>query len=348
MFYILYNFKDMKLFNRAVVILMSTACLIFASCKTMALNAVSSGLAGSDKKGVPAKVKPDAPDPMMAFMGEEDPVIVKEVLPTLVKIYEIMHIENPTHQGNTIMCGTLNVMYANLCVQQDADAMTDPRLLDMQVEEYNRAKYHYLKGRDLIFSCFEERWPGFTKAILGSDEEAYKKMAAKITANDVTAAYWACAGFFASFALDPLDSDAIGCLKGHLAILERAAELAPEYSNGSIWDVMCQVYAAAPMDFGGDMDRAVFCYNKAQEVAKGKSAGLYLTYAETFCKPEGDKKAFVDALEKALAIDPKADPSNTLMTVISQKKAKRLMAHLDDYFIDWGDEEDEENSSDFE
>lgn len=122
----------------------------------MVLNAVSDGLSSSDKEGVPIKAKEGAPDPMMAFMGEEDPVIVQEVLPVILKLYEIMHIENPEHSGNRIMLGTLNVMYANLCVESKAELMTDPRLLDEQVAEFERAKLHYMRGHDLIFGAFEK------------------------------------------------------------------------------------------------------------------------------------------------------------------------------------------------
>lgn len=326
----------MKLSERLVVLSVSLAVACsFTSCKTMILNGVSDGLSSADKKGIPAKVKESDPDPMLAFMGEKDPVIVQEVLPVILKLYEIMHIENPEHQGNTIMLGSLNVMYANLCVESKAELMTDPRLLDEQVAEFERAKLHYLRGHDLIFGVFESRFKGFTEAIEGSDEEKIKSYVEKITANDVNAMYWACAGFFASFALNPLDSNIIGAIKGHIAILERLAELKPDYSDGAIWDVLTQIYVAAPSDFGGDYDRGVYCFEQGMKYSKGKLAGNYVTKAKSFCIPEGDKDGFVESLNKALSIDPDAEPSSCLMNVINQKKAQRLLDHIDDYFIEW-------------
>lgn len=326
----------MKLYSKLFVLLVSLAVVVsFTSCKSMILNAASGALSSADKNGVPAKVKADAPNPMMAFMGEKDPVIVQEVLPTILKLYEIMHIENPTHQGNTIMLGSLNVMYANLCVESKAELLTDPRLLDEQVAEFERAKLHYMRGHDLIFGAFETRWPGFTKAIMGTDEKEIAEYTAKLTKADVNAAYWACAGFFASFSLNPLDSNIIGSIKGHIAVLEKAASLDPAYSNGSIWDVLTQIYVAAPMDFGGDYDRGVYCYEQAVKASGGKTAGIYLTKAKTFCIPNGDKDGFVEALENALAIDVDADPDNLLMNVLNQSKAQRLLDHVGDYFIEW-------------
>lgn len=326
----------MKLYHKFFVLLVSLAVVVsFTSCKTMILNAASTGLAGADKKGVPSKVKATDPNPMMAFMGEKDPVIVQEVLPTILKIYEIMHIENPNHQGNAIMLGSLNVMYANLCVESKAELMTDPRLLDEQVAEFERAKLHYMRGHDLIFRAFDTRWPGFYDAIMGTDEKQIAEFTGKLTVEDVNAAYWACAGYFASFALNPLDSNIIGSIKGHIAVLEKAASLNPGYSNGAIWDVLTQIYVAAPMDFGGDFDRGVYCHEQALKVSGGKTAGIYVTEAKSFCISEGNREGFETALNKALEIDVDADPANTLMNVLNQSKAQRLLDHIDDYFIEW-------------
>lgn len=323
----------MKKFLLLITVL-SLAMALF-SCKSMVLDGVSSGLSGANKKGVPAKVKEDSPNPMDAFLGEDDPKIVQEVLPTIVKLYEIMYIENPTHQGLSIMCGTLNVMYANLCVQSNAETMTDPRLLDEQVAEYDRARLHYLKGRDYILQAFDERFPGFKETMLGNDEEKIKQQVSNITLSDVNAVYWACAGSLASFALNPLDSDALTSLRGPVAMLEKAALLDPDYSAGAIWDVLSQFYAAAPMDFGGDYERAVFCHNEAMRVSKKKSPSLYITYAESFCKPSGDKDGFVNALNTALSLNPDENPSGKLMAVLAQQKAKRLLDNIDDYFVEW-------------
>lgn len=326
----------MKLFINKIVLLVSLALIVsFTSCKTMVLNSVSDVLSSADKKGDPIQPKPWAPNPMMAFMGEEDPVIVQEVLPVILKLYEIMHIENPEHNGNKIMLGTLNVMYANLCVESEAELMTDPRLLDEQVAEFERAKLHYMRGHDLIFDAFESKWPGFSEAIKGSDENKFKEYVAKMSVGDVNAAYWACAGYFASFALNPLDLEIIGSIKGHIAVLEKAASLDPNYSNGAIWDVLTQIYVAAPMDFGGNYERGLYCHEQALKASKGQSVGVYVTKAKAICIPSGNKEGFIEAINSALAIDIKADSSQILMNVLNQNKAKRLLSQIDDYFIEW-------------
>ena len=59
------------------------------------------------------------------------------------------------------MAGQLNVMYGNLCVQTPAESLPITEL-EKQVAEFNRAKYHYLRGRQYILENLDralaERW----------------------------------------------------------------------------------------------------------------------------------------------------------------------------------------------
>lgn len=307
---------------------------VFFSCKSMISNKIGDSVAGADKNGVAVPKKTDAPDMMMAFMGEKDPQIIAEVLPMIVKMYEILALQNPGHQGLQIMSGQLNVMYGNLCVQTPAEKLPITEL-EKQVAEFNRAKYHYLKGRQSILNVFESRWPGFEKAFLSSDTDLIKSYVSKIKKDDVNAAYWAGGASLISWSLDPLDIDMLSSIQGPVALLEAAAALDPNYNKGAIWDALCQFYTAAPVDFGGDYERGLECYEKALKASGGSSPGIYITYAQSVCKPSGDRDGFIESLNKALAINPDDDPSSRLMCVLNQQKAQYLLDHVDDYFVVW-------------
>ncbi len=321
----------MKIFQKFCLTFIFT--IPFFSCKSIS-NKIGDMLSGADKKGIPIQAKDDETNPMSAFMGEKDITIIQESLPLIVKMYEILALENPSHLGTQIMAGQLNIMYGNLCVQTPAEKMPIDMLFE-QVDEFNRAKYHYLKGRKYILDAFETRWPGFTEAFLSADSEKAASVAQKISKEDVNAAYWAAAASLIAWSLDPLDINMLTSIAGPIALLERAAELDPDYSNGAIWDALCQFYAAAPMDFGGDQERALYCYEQAMRVSGGKSPGIYVTYAQSFCKPRGDRDGFVKTLESALAIDVDEDEANRVMNVLGQQKARYLLDHVDDYFLEW-------------
>ncbi|MBQ9626739.1 MAG: TRAP transporter TatT component family protein [Treponema sp.] len=322
----------MRMFSKIFVL--AALSLVLFSCKSMIANKLGDAAAGSNKNGAAIPKKAGSPDMMMAFMGEKDPQIIAEVLPMIVKMYEILALQNPSHQGLQIMAGQLNVMYGNLCVQTPAESLPVAEL-QKQVSEFNRAKYHYLKGRQYILDVFESRWPGFEKAFLSSDEAAIKEAVSKITKDDVNAAYWAGGASLIAWSLDPLDIDALSSIQGPVALLEKAASLDPDYNRGAIWDALCQFYTAAPVDFGGDYERGLECYEKALKASGGKAPGVYITYAQSVLKPSGDRDGFIECLNKALAINPDDDPSNRLMCVLNQQKAQYLLDHVDDYFVVW-------------
>jgi predicted anti-sigma-YlaC factor YlaD len=291
-------------------------------------------LAGADKKGYPLQRGEHTDAPMLAVTGESDTVLIGDFIPVALKLYEMLHAENPAHTGLSVMCGQLNVIYANAFIQIPADSLGDVQY-DKKNSEYKRARLHYLRGRDYILDVFEKKYPGFRQAVLGNDAALLKTAVSYLKQEDVTAAYWCSAGALGAFSLDPLDPDLLGSIRGPVAVLERAAALAPDYSNGVIWDMLSAFYAGAPVEFGGNSDRALFCHEQAMRVSRGKTAGPYITYAESFCIPRNDEKGFETALNKALAINPDDNPSLRLSTIIFQNKARRLLAAKDDYFVHW-------------
>lgn len=311
--------------------------ILFSSCssiKKIGTNAVSDMLAGSDKNGKVIEKKSGESDPMLAVMGESDTILISDFFPTALKLYEIMQAGNPSHQGLSIMTASLNVMYANAFVQSSADQL-GVESYDKKNSEYQRAEMHYLRGRDMILSVFDQKYKNFSENLLSGDEEKISEAIKNLKKADVNAVYWFAAGALGAFSLNPINPEYLMALNGVLASLEKASELDGEYSNGAIWGLLFSFYVAAPVDFGGDMERGMECFENAQRISQGKQAGNYVSYAEIYCIAQNDEEGFVDALEKALAINPEDDPSTKLMTIIYQEKAKRLLDSREDYFIHW-------------
>lgn len=58
-----------------------------------------------------------------------------------------------------------------------------------------------------------------------------------------------------------------------------------------------------------------------------------MAYAEAVSLPAQDKPEFRALLERALAIDPDRQPANRLATLVSQRKARRLLGRIDDLIL---------------
>jgi predicted anti-sigma-YlaC factor YlaD len=109
----------------------------------------------------------------------------------------------------------------------------------------------------------------------------------------------------------------------------------PEYSNGAIWDILCAFYSGAPVDFGGDPERAELCFTESVRISGGKLPGPYVTYAQSVCVPRQDGAEFERMLNTALAVNPDDVPEARLATTITLQKARWLLDNKDYFFIEW-------------
>lgn len=326
----------------SIYILLCVIASFFFSCsiQKMAFNKVSDALAPSyeqQEKEAQRKQKLrekgiEVPNPMLAFLGEEDTGLVGASFPIILKMYEMMMLQNSSHPGLARMTGEFYVMYANAFVESPALYLPDSEY-DKKNEAFLRARKLYLKGRSLLLNSLELSYPGFATVLNSEDEANVNEMLSKCGVQDVESLFWAGSASLAAFALEPLNTEMSALVYGGHAMLERAGELSPSFNNGSIWDVLTKFYVAAPESLGGGMDKAVVAYEKALRISEGKNPSIYITYATSFCIPRQDGRAFDEAIANALSIDAKANPENTLMFTISQNYARWLRAHKEDFIL---------------
>jgi predicted anti-sigma-YlaC factor YlaD len=140
------------------------------------------------------------------------------------------------------------------------------------------------------------------------------------------------AGGLAAYAIDIFDFNLGARIPEWKAMILRAYELDPNYGTASLDEFLILFYAFMPELLGGDKEQAKVHFELALEKTKGNSAGAYVSYAEAVCVPDQDYEMFKDCLEKALAVDPDADNSTRLVTIITQRKARWLLDNAHNYF----------------
>jgi len=267
------------------------------------------------------------------FTGDPDPELVGDALPFAIKMYEALLDTTPNHQGLMFTTGSLYVMYANAFVQGPAEMLP--------LEEWRerdaalaRAKQLYLRGSALLYDALEAKYRGFKRAAARESTEpgALQPFLKKCKKADAGVLYWAAAGGMAAYSIDVLDFDLNARIPEWSAMVQRAYELDPDFGGAALDEFFILFYASLPDLLGGDKERAEFHFHRALEKTGGKSAGAYISYAQSICIPAQDYETFKDYLEKALAIDPDADPSTRLVTIISQRKAQWLLDNAYNYF----------------
>jgi len=309
--------KNMKklFFSWRCLAVISLIVLPACSIKKLAMNQVANALTGSGSSTV--------------FTGDNDPELVGDALPFAIKMYESLMVANPRHPGLRLQTGSLYIMYANAFLQTPATMLAEDEY-QKQEFAYGRAKNLYLRGRDIILVCLENKYPGLRAALQKRD---YQKALQRTTRKDAPLLYWAGAGWLGGFAIDAFDMDLGVTLPAAAALIDRAYHLDPDYAAGALHEFYILYYGSLPEYMGGDLKKAREHYGQALAISGGKSATPYLSLATSVTVKEQNLAEFKALLNKALAIDPEVVPENRLVNILNQRKARWLLEHADDYFL---------------
>ena len=304
---------------RGISIAVAVACLAGCSLRTMAVNAV-----------LPTLVNP------AVYLSEEDPELVRDSLPFLLKTIESIIDADPARQDVLLFANTGFVLYANAFLQADA-AIAEWDDYDLALELNERARRMYLRARDYGLRNVEVSHPGIT-ARLQSDPEA---AVAVFEAEDVESLYYLGGAWMLAISLG-LDRPAlVADMPAARALLDRALALDDDFERGALHSAFVTLESAGEA-LGGSYDRAREHFARAVELSEGQDAGPYVALATGVSVAEENREEFRDLLETALAIDPDAAPENRLLNLIAQQRARVLLDHIDDLFFEPFDELDEE------
>jgi len=308
----------MKVIFPLQILLLPCSC----SLNKLVINKVSDVLAGGGTSTV--------------FTGDNDPKLVGDALPFAIKMYEVLLDQNPNHQGLIETTGSLYVMYANAFVQGPAE-MLEADQWDEKRIQLERAKNLYLRGTAILERGIKNKYPGMLDEWGPGEHPAFTRGLGNMKKEDISLFYWYAAGTLSAYALDAFDIG-LGLRVPQLTeMMKKAYELDENYNTCALDEFFLLLYGALPDGMGGDTEQAIVHYKKALEKSKGLLAGPYVSYAQTIAVKNQDYETFKANLTAALAIDPAADPSNTMVNTINQSKARYLMEKAPDLFVDFDD-----------
>jgi hypothetical protein len=270
------------------------------------------------------------------FTGDSDPELVGDAIPFAIKIYETLLSQQPDHKGLILTTGSLFIMYANAFVQGPAQMLPSVRYEERDAALV-RAKKLYIRGTDILMSGLEQRFPGFAAALEAGELEPALKKAKK---QDVALLYWTVAGVISAYSLDPFDIERGIQVQKITPLIHRAYELDPDFNKGAIDDFYVLYYASMPEGMGGDKSKVDTHFQLALQKSGGALASPYVSYAQSVAVPAQDYDLFKTNLEKALAVDVDEDPSNRLVNIQAQRKARFLLASAVYYFAGLEEEDD--------
>ena len=296
---------------RAALLLMAVALASGCSIRTIAVKTVANTLS----------------QPGDTFTRDDDPELVRAALPFGLKTFESLLESVPRHKRLLIATCSGFTSYAYAFVETDADRLGS--------EDYEKAKELrdealrlYLRAKGYCWRALEVRFKGISGRLKEDPAEAL----GRTRKDDVPLLYWSAASLGAAIALGKGRTELLVDLPIVRAMAERALALDEEWGKGSLHELMITIESQGEA-LGGSEDRARGHFKRAVELQKGLSAGPYVSLATNVSRSKQDRDEFERLMGEALAIDPAADRSNQLVTIITQRRARSLLARIDDLFI---------------
>ncbi len=295
----------------SAVLALSTGC----SIKRLAVNKVGDALAGGGT----------------TFSSDDDPDLVKSAVPFSLKLMESLLAESPKHKGLLLATTSGFTQYGYAFVQQDADELEATDFAGAESLRA-RAKRLYLRARNYGLRGLEVAHPGFTNALAANPAEAVRAM----KKTDVPQLYWTAAAMGASISVGKDDPNVIAGMPQMEAMIDRALVLDEGWGDGSIHSFLINYEMSRSGGERNPADRARKHYARARELAGGKQAGVFVTFAEAVCVVEQDAKHFQDVLNEALAVDAVAHPESRLVNLVMQRRARWLLGRQEELFLTSG------------
>ena len=118
-----------------------------------------------------------------------------------------------------------------------------------------------------------------------------------------------------------------------VAMMERALALDEAWGEGALHEFFVSYLATRSAAEGGGPERVKAHLDRALALSMNKKVGPRVAYAEGYLVQAQDRAAFTATLEEVLSVDPNASPRHRLVNVLSQRRARQLLDHVDDLFL---------------
>ena len=266
--------------------------------------------------------------------SEDDVGLAHDASAFYLKLSEATLKSEPDHiaLAQSVTSGLTQYAYAFIAQVADelqsTDAEKSNQLRERAKRMYARAQAHGMKALEL-------NQPGLTEALINAHQVGAKSSKAatlgpnpalKLDPRLVGLAYWSAASWAARISLSTDEPEVVADFPQVMTLAQLAYQSNAQFGNGSLASLLGALEMARP---GGSKAKALNYFDQAIALAKGQDSGPWVSKAESYALPMGDKTQFESLLNQTLEF---GKTHHDLTSQIMSARAKWLLAQLDDLF----------------
>ncbi len=258
---------------------------------------------------------------------DEDPELVAAALPFALKTLESLVALSPQNPELRLATCRGFATYSLGFVASGAEELPVAEFKTAQ-ELRQRAHRLLMRARQHCLAAWDRWLPELARSLrqgttrgLGSCQEG-----------QVPALYWTAVVWGGAIGMGSDDPKLTVDLPVVRALLERAHELDPGFDRGVVPELL-MVLEALPESMGGSSERASVRYQEAVRASGNRRASPHVSWAIHWALPRQDRKEFVAALERALAIEEEPGSSDRLTNTLARRRAEKLLERIEELFF---------------
>jgi predicted anti-sigma-YlaC factor YlaD len=241
------------------------------------------------------------------YASDEDIELVGAATPFGLKTIESLLAEVPDHEGLLLAAARGFTQYAYVYVQLPSEEAMERDVAHGYAQQA-RARRLFLRARD------------------------YGLRGLKVAPDNVGLLYWTGVAWAAAIALSKDDPATLAGLPEVDKLIRRAETLDVDYDHGTLRTFLIGYEVSRP-NAGPDAEKLARAhFARAVDLSGGRHAGPYVSLAESVCVERRERREFEALLGRALAVDPAARPEWRLANLVMQRRAKTLLARVDELF----------------
>ena len=253
-------------------------------------------------------------DVALSANRQSDIVLVRQGIPSYLMLIDGMLQSYPENPDLLLAGAQAYAAYASVL---DEDEQDRAAVLS------ERAKQYALKALDLT--------PPF-KGALGKPLEVFQERLRETDKKQVPTLFWVGNIWAGWIAASTEGAAAMADLPWVEALMERVLELDPGFYYGGPHLFKAILLSARPEQFGGNLKQAQEHFQKALDYGRGKFLMTDVYYAEYYARQTLNRDLFVSTLKRVLETPAQVEPDLTLANTLAQRKAKKLLARVDEFF----------------
>jgi len=246
---------------------------------------------------------------------ESDLPIAEQAIGSNLKLMEIFLKGDPRNPDLTML---LSMGYTSYALGFVEDESTE------------RARVLYLRGRDFGLRRLKEN-SAFNAGFTG-DLDAFRGALEELPHEYLPAVFWTAMGWGSYINMTLTDPNALADIPRVETMMEYVRDQDSTYYYGGAYLFLGSLYGSRARILGGDPEKAKWNFERCLSVNKGDFYLTQVYYAQSYAVQTQNRQLFEELLTKVENASLDVLPEARLPNAIAQRKAKLLLARIDELF----------------